>query len=102
MKGKNPVTRKDNWILNSVMKKGLSLILTAVIVIALILMGIMEKTLSKTGSNVPIIIIYSFIAVILIILYIKARKDAGRAADETSDAEITKEEITPSDKDSEE
>ena len=56
------------------MKKKITLILFAVIAAAVLLMGIMEKMLSEIGGTPAIIIAYSIIAVILIILYVKAKK----------------------------
>ena len=51
-------------------------IIVLVIILAILVMGIMEKTLSATVGNMGTIIMYSIIAVILAVLYVRASRQA--------------------------
>lgn len=58
------------------MKNKITLILFAVIAAALLLMGLMENILSSIGGTPAIVAAYAVIAIILVILYIRAKKAA--------------------------
>ena len=57
------------------MKKS-AIIIGAVVIIALLVFGIMEKTLSGTVGNLGVIIMYSILAIILAVLYVRASRQA--------------------------
>ncbi len=71
------------------MKKKIALILAAVIALFVLIMGFMEKALSETIGNGGVIIFYSILAVLLLILYLRAKKaaDAQKNKDNGSDIE---------------
>ena len=48
----------------------------AVVIIALLVFGILEKTLSGTVGNLGVIIMYSILAIILAVLYVRASRQA--------------------------
>lgn len=56
--------------------KKTSVVIVLVIILAVLVMGIMEKTLSATVGNMGTIIMYSIIAVILAVLYVRASRQA--------------------------
>ena len=57
------------------MKKS-AIIIGAVVIIALLVFGILEKTLSGTVGNLGVIIMYSILAIILAVLYVRASRQA--------------------------
>ena len=57
------------------MKKS-AIIIGAVVIIALLVFGILEKTLSGTVGNLGVIIMYSIVAIILAVLYVRASRQA--------------------------
>lgn len=76
------------------MKKAASLIFVLVIVFALMFMGIMEKTLSGIGGNKATIILYVIVGIILLIFYLRARKQAAEEAEQNEQFEDYPEEFT--------
>ena len=46
------------------------------VIIALLVFGILEKTLSGTVGNLGVIIMYSIVAIILAVLYVRASRQA--------------------------
>lgn len=67
------------------MKKNITLVLFIVIAAAILLMGVMENALSSLGGTPAVIAAYSVIGIILVVLYIKARKSAAEQKDEDID-----------------
>lgn len=59
------------------MKKSLTIAIFVLLAAAVLLMGIMEKTLSSIGGTPAVAAAYVLIGIILIVLYIKARKDSA-------------------------
>ncbi len=57
------------------MKKS-AIIIGAVVIIALLVFGILEKALSGTVGNLGVIIMYSILAIILAVLYVRASRQA--------------------------
>ena len=57
------------------MKKS-AIIIGAVVIIPLLVFGILEKTLSGTVGNLGVIIMYSILAIILAVLYVRASRQA--------------------------
>ena len=57
------------------MKKS-AIIIGAVVIIALLVFGILEKTLSGTVGNLGLIIRYSILAIVLAVLYVRASRQA--------------------------
>ncbi len=73
------------------MKKNIALILAAVIALFILIMGFAEKTLSETVGNSGVIIFYSIIAVLLFILYMRAKKAADAQKNKDNNADIESE-----------
>lgn len=57
------------------MKKS-AIIIGAVIILALLVFGILEKALNATVGNLGVIIMYIIIAVILAVMYVRASRQA--------------------------
>ena len=53
-----------------------AIIIGAVIILALLVFGIMEKTLSSSVGNLGVIIMYAILAVVLAVLYKRASRQA--------------------------
>ena len=57
------------------MKKS-AIIIGFVIILALLVFGVLEKTLSGTVGSLGVIIMYAVIAVILVVMYVRASRQA--------------------------
>lgn len=66
------------------MKKKITLILFAAVAAALLVMGLMENVLSSIGGTPAVVAAYTVIGIILLVLYIRAKKasDAEKNQDE--------------------